>query len=144
GVLEHQFTLSSGRKVDALTVIGVQDVRGGDGQLCDLVSASRKAGQSVGAVCTSCNGGLVTDIDATNLESRVRHRLTSCSINLLDAQFRSLIVLCCYHDGLFALDIRFINMNTDRCAQFCIPIRSLGLDEIIETFGYIGNCDSAL
>ena len=144
GVLEHQFTLSSGRKVDALTVIGVQDVRGGDGQLCDLVSASRKAGQSVGAVCTSCNGVLVTDIDATNLESRVRHRLTSCSINLLDGQFRALIVLCCYHDGLFALDIRFINMNTDRCAQFCIPIRSLGLDEIIETFGYIGNCDSAL
>ena len=144
GVLEGQLTAGPGVQDDALAVVGVQDIRGRHRQLCDFVGACRQAGQSVGAVCTSRNGVLVADIDAANLESRVRHRLTSGCINLLDGQLRTLVVLGGNNDGLLALNVCLVNIGANRLRHLGISIGSICLDEVVETFSHIGNCNSAL
>ena len=144
GVLEGQLAAGPGVQDDALAVVGIQDVRGRDRQLCYLVGACRQAGQSVGAVCASCNGVLIADIDAANLESRVRHRFTSGCINLLDGQLRTLVVLGGNNDGLLALNVCLVNIGANRLRHLGISIGSICLDEIVETFGHVGDCNSAL
>ena len=143
GVLKGQLAAGPGVQDDALAIVGVQDIRGRDRQLCDLVGAGLQASQGIGAITASGDSVLIAYIHATDLKNSARNPSFGAGVELFDSQSRTLEVLGSGNDGLIALDVCFVNINANRVCEFCVSLRSLFFCEGIEALRDIVDSDGA-
>ena len=143
GVLKGQLAAGPGVQDDALAIVGVQNIRGRDRQLCDLVGAGLQASQGIGAITASGDSVLIAYIHATDLKNSAGNPSFGAGVELFDSQSRTLEVLGSGNDGLIALDVCFVNINANRVCEFCVSLRSLFFCEGIEALRDIVDSDGA-
>ena len=143
GVLKGQLAAGPGVQDDALAIVGVQNIRGRDRQLCDLVGAGLQASQGIGAITASGDSVLIAYIHATDLKNSAGNPSFGAGVELFDSQSRTLEVLGSGNDGLIALDVCFVNINANRVCEFCVSLRSLFFCEGIESLRDIVDSDGA-
>ena len=129
---------------DRPAVVGIQDPRGWDKRFLNFKAAAGHIGEGGLSVCACDYIVFIADVHAPDMKGGVGNGIAALHVPFLDGEGTLAVVGLGDNDGLFALQILGIHINTHRGGILVEPIRRVNLPKFVIAFHHVADGDGAV